>query len=255
MHEPCVQPVRVRCLGCKLGFDLIVLDDPPGGSVDEEHSSRLQSALADNGRRIEVQDPGLGREHDESVVGHPESARAKAVPVEHRSDDVAVAEADVGGAVPRLHERRVELVERPACRIHRRVVLPRLRNHHEDGVRERPSAEMDELEHLVEGAGVAAPRRADREQSREVTREDVGGQHCLARLHPVAVPLNRVDLTVMRDEPVGVGKRPGGKGIRREAGVDERQRRRHELLRQVRVEGLELPRREHPLVDDGARRQ
>ncbi|CAB4741104.1 unannotated protein [freshwater metagenome] len=231
MDEPCVQPIPVRRRGCQVGLYLVIFDDAPGDRVDEEHPAGLQPSLAHDGRGVQVEHPRLGRKHDKAIVGHPEPTRAKAISVEYGTDDAAVAEADVGRAVPGLHERRVKLIEGPPGRIHRRVVLPRLRDHHEHGVRQRASAEMNELEDLVEGARVAAPRRAHRKQAGEITGQDVGGEHRLTRLHPVAIALDRVDLAVVRNEPVRVSKRPGREGVRRETRVDERERRRDELLR------------------------
>ena len=107
-----VQPLAVRVLGGELGLDLLVLDDPVLLGVDEEHPARLEPALADDARRVEVEHADLGREHDQAVVGDPVAAGAQAVAVEHRADLGAVGEHDARGAVPRLHQRGVELVER-----------------------------------------------------------------------------------------------------------------------------------------------
>jgi hypothetical protein len=57
----------------------------------------------------------------------------------------------------------VELVERPLLVGHGLVVLPRLGDHHQDGVRERAAAEVQQLQRLIEAAGVRRLGRADRE--------------------------------------------------------------------------------------------
>ena len=99
----------------------------------------LQPALADDRRRIEVEDARLGSEYDEAVLGHPEATRPQAIAVEHRSDERAVGEGHVGRAIPGLHHRRVVLVERTPRGIHVDVVLPRLGDHHEDRMRKGTS--------------------------------------------------------------------------------------------------------------------
>ena len=109
-----------------------------------------------------VENADLAGQHDQSGVGYPVARRAKPIAVQHGPDHRAVGEDDGRRPVPRLHERGVVTVEGPSSRIHRGVVLPRLGNHHEHGVGQRSTTQMQELEHLVEAGGVAGPRRADR---------------------------------------------------------------------------------------------
>ncbi|EAP99266.1 hypothetical protein JNB_03820 [Janibacter sp. HTCC2649] len=250
-----VQPLLVGVLRGELGLDLVVADDAASGRVDEEHATRLEAAALDDLLGREVEDTGLRGEDDETVLGHPVAAGAKSVAVKDRADERAIGERDAGGAVPRLHEGRVELVEGTAGRVHLGVVLPRLRDHHEDGVRQRPSAEVDQLEHLVEARRVRGVRRTDREEPVEVAVERVGHELALAGAHPVAVALDGVDLTVVRHEAVGVGQGPARERVGGEARVDQGQLARESLVRQVGEERLELTGRQHALVDDGAGRQ
>jgi hypothetical protein len=69
----------------------------------------------------------------------------------------------------------VELVERPRSGSIAVVVLPRLGDHHQDGVRQGATAEVQQFEHLVEGRRVRLARRADREQPGQVAGDQVGG--------------------------------------------------------------------------------
>ncbi len=187
--------------------------------------------------------PGLGRQHHEPVVGHRVAAGAQAVAVQDRADQGAVGEGHTGGAVPRLHERRVELVEGPALGVHLLVVLPGLRDHHEDGVGQRATAQVQQLQGLVEGRRVGRPGRADGEQPLEVAGDQVGDELALARPHPVPVALDGVDLAVVGDQPVGVGQRPAREGVGGEPGVHQRQLGLEPAVRQVGEERLELARR------------
>ena len=48
------EPLAVGMLSCKVGLDLLVADDPPFLGVDQEHFSRLQTALGNNAFRSDV---------------------------------------------------------------------------------------------------------------------------------------------------------------------------------------------------------
>ena len=99
-----------------------------------------------------------------------------------------------------------------------------------------------------------APSLHDREERAEVA-EQVGFELALPRAHPVAVALHGVDLAVVRDHAERLRERPGREGVGRVARVDEREARGEPLVAEVRVERLELQRRDHALVDQGAGRQ
>jgi hypothetical protein len=74
-------------------------------------------------------------------------------------------------------------------------------------------------------------------------------------VHPVDVAAQRVDFTVVRDEPVGMGERPRRKRVGAESLVYEGQRRFHVGIAEIRERRLDLRRGEHALVDQRARRQ
>ena len=253
MDQAGVQPLAVRVLGGELALDLLVLDDAVLVGVDEEHPARLQAALADDGRRVEVEDPDLGGEHDQAVVGDPVAARAQAVAVEHGADLGAVGEDHARRAVPRLGQRGVELVERLALGVHLLVVLPGLRDHHQDRMRQAPTAHVQEFQHLVEARGVGGARRTDREESVEVARDQVGVEQGLTCPHPVAVAHHCVDLAVVRDVAERVGQGPARERVRGEARVHDGHGRGDPLVGEVGVEPVELVGGEHPLVEQGAR--
>ena len=99
-----VEPLLVRVLGGQLRLDLLVVDDPPLGGVDEEHATGLQSGLGDHLVLRDVEHAHLGRHHDEAVVGHPDAGGAQAVAVQYGADHGAVGEREGRRAVPGLHE-------------------------------------------------------------------------------------------------------------------------------------------------------
>jgi hypothetical protein len=114
---------------------------------------------------------------------------------------------------------------------------------------------VQQLEHVVEHRRVGAVGVDDGEDLLQVVAEEPRRHLALARVHPVDVAAERVDLAVVRDVAVGVGARPGREGVRREARVHHGDRRRHLRVEQVRVVLPQLARVQHPLVDDGAKRE
>jgi len=216
MHEVLVQPLPVGLGGADRAFDLLVLDDPALGRVDEEHAARLEPALAHDLVGGDVEHAGLGGHDDGAFLGDVIARRAQAVAVEDGADLDAVGERDRRRAVPRLHQARVVLVERAALVIHRLVVGPRLGNHHHHRVRQRAAGEHQQLQRVVEHRRVGAVGVDDREDLLDVVAEQLAGEQRLARVHPVHVPAQRVDLAVVGEVPVGVRTLPAGERVRRE---------------------------------------
>ena len=158
------------------------------------------------------------------------------------------------GTVPRLHQRRVELVERALVGRHRLVVLPRLGDHHQHRVRQRAPAEVEQLERLVEPARVRRAGRADRVRPVEAGQM-LAGQQRFAGAHPVLVAHHRVDLAVVGDHPVRMRERPRRERVGREPRVHERERGLEPVVDEVGIEVGELAGDEHALVDERASRQ
>ena len=89
----------------------------------------------------------------------------------------------------------------------------------------------------------------------QVVAEHVGLEQAFARAHPVDVAAQRVDLAVVRDVAVRVRQRPGRERVGAEALVHERERRLDVGIGQIGKRRLDLVGRQHPLVDERARRQ
>jgi hypothetical protein len=143
-------------------------------------------------------------------------------------------------------------VERTPPVVHGRVVLPRLGDHHEHGVRQRAPGQVEELEHLVEAGRVTGPGCANRVDATEVAVDEWCGQEGFPGAHPVAVAGQRVDLAVVRHVAVGMGQRPTGERVRREPRVHQRQPRLEQRVFEVGKERPQLLGGQHAFVDDGA---
>ncbi len=255
MDDVLLEPRVVRALGGDRPLDLLVLDDPALLEVDEEELARREAAEAHDVLGLDRQHPGLGAEHDVAVLRLAPAAGTQAVAVERRADHGAVGEAHRRGAVPRLHQARVERVE--ALEVVGEVVPAGvgLRDHHHRRVRQRPPGEHQQLEDVVERRGVRPAGAHDRQDLLEVEAEELGRQLRLARPHPVRVAHERVDLAVVGDHAERMGEVPAREGVRAEARVHERERALEPLVLQVGVEAPQLVGDQHPLVDDGARRE
>ena len=209
----------------ELALDLVVRDDAALRGVDQEDPARMQALLDQDVLGRDVEHADLGRHDDEVVLGDVVARRPQPVAVEDRADHRAVGERDRRRTVPRLHQRRVVLVERLQLRPHALVAGPRLRDHHQDGVRQRSPGHHQELEHVVEGRRVAAALADDRQDLLQIVAEQIRAQQPFARAHPVDVAAQRVDLAVVRDVAVGVRQRPRRERVGAEALVHQRQRR------------------------------
>ena len=167
----------------------------------------------------------------------------------------AVGERDRRRAVPRLHERRVVLVERLELGGHRFVPGPGLGDHHQDRVRQRPAGHDEELEHVVERRRVAAALADDRQNLLQIVAEQRRREQPFARAHPVDVAAQRVDLAVVRDVAVRVRERPRRERVRAEALVHERERRLDVGIGQIGEHRDDLIGNQHPFVDQRLRRE
>src|SRR5207237_4719798 len=87
-----------------------------------------------------------------------------------------------------------------------------LGDHHHRRVRQRATAEHEQLEYVVERRRVRVARTHDGQDLGQVFAEELAAQLALAGTHPVDVSHQRVDLAVVADYGVGVGQLPGGQG-------------------------------------------
>ena len=202
----------------------------------------------------DVEHARLGRHHDPAVARDPVAAGAEPVAVERGADPDAVGERERRRPVPRLHQARVVLVERPALGRHRACSGPTARGPSSSS-RGRGSGPT----------GGAAPARCRRSWVSEPSTSTAGRTFCevvaehrgperrLAGEDPVHVPAQRVDLAVVAD--VAVRVRPGpatGRCWSRTAQWTRASGALEAPVVEVRVERQQLGRVEHPLVDDRA---
>ena len=250
------QPLRVGMRRREIALDLLVGDDAALHGVDQEDPARVQPLLEQDVLRRDVEHADLGRHDDEVVLRHVVARRPQAVAIEHRADHRAVGEGDRRRAVPRLHQRRVVLVERLQLRPHALVARPRLRESSSGWRAAATGPVITRNSRTLSKVAVSLP------PSRMIGRiffrsspSSVRAQQPLARAHPVDVAAQRVDLAVVRDVAVRVRQRPRRERVRAEALVHQRQRRLDVGIGQIGERAVDLIGDQHPFVDQRLRRQ
>ena len=249
-----IEPLAVGALARQHALDLAVLHDAARRGVEHQHAARLEAARLDDLRLGDVEHPDLGREHADAVARAQPATGAEAVAVERGDDLVAVGRDHRRRAVPRLDERGVVLVERADVVVDvERRVAPRRRDQHRQRVLERPPRLHEKLQRGVQLGRVAPALLGDGVQLLEVAAEQLAVQLRLAGRQPVGVAAHRVDLAVVGDHVERVREVPRAERVRREARVDERERRLHVRVGEVGVVRAHLGGAQQALVDERLR--
>ncbi len=246
--EPALEPLAVGSTRGEPALHRGVLLEAALG-IDRDHLARPQLAAAHRPGG-QVHHAGLGRADDE-IAADRVAERPQAVPVQRRAHHVPVGEDERGGAVPGLAEARVVAVEVAHVRVELDVSLPRLGHEHRLRVPDVPAAADEQLEDVVEHRRVGPARVDDGREQGVVVR----AQAALTRAHPVDVALDRVDLAVVAEQAERLRALPGGRGVGREALVEDAERDLERRVAQVVVEDGELIGRAERLVGDRAERE
>ena len=91
----------------------------------------------------------------------------------------------------------MEFIEGALLRGHGFVVLPGLRDHHHQRLRERPAGQVEEFEDVVHDRRVRSIQVDRRQRLGQLISEELGAELSLAGVHPVDVAAQRVDLAVV----------------------------------------------------------
>ncbi len=231
--EAALEPFAVRGAGGQPPLEPdVLLESAP--RIDRDHLARSQPASAHRPVR-QVGDARLRRTDDE-IAADGVAQRAQAVAVERRAHDPAVREHERRGTVPRLAEPRVVAVEVANGRLELGVSLPGLGNEHGQRVPNVPAAADEQLEDVVQHRRVRAARVDHGREQGVVVR----AEPALARVHPVHVPLDRVDLAVVAEQAERLRTLPRRRRVGREPLVEDAERHRDRRVAQVAVERRQL---------------
>ena len=226
--------------------------EPSLGEVDADHLAGADAALLHDGRLVDPHHAGFRARQQQPVAGDGVAHGAKPVAVHAGDDPIAGEGADRRRPVPGLHHRIAVAVEVAMGLGHGLAAGPDIgdqqRLHHGQVA---PDAHQ-RLEDIVERRGIRAAGLHDGLHRLHLLAIDGRRHPRLMGLHPVEIALQRVDLAVMGDDAEGLGQMPGGEGVGGIALVIDREIRDEALVQQIGIEGRQLLRQEHALVDDRA---
>ncbi len=251
LDQMAIEPFLIRLPGGNILLEFFITDNPARFGIDQKHASRLQTAFFQHPFGLDIEHPHFGAHDHQIVLGHVITRRAQAVAVEHGAHANPIGKRNRGRTVPGLHQTAVILVKGPFGRIHAVVVFPRLRDHHHHGVGERTAPETEEFETVVEFGRVTAIFLNDRKQFGEIIAKELRGEFRLARMHPVFVAPQSIDLAIVNEIPVGMRAFPARKRVGAKTGVDDGQRRRHSGIQQIWIKHRHLKRGQHAFVNNG----
>ena len=221
------------------------------GRIDGEDLAGAEPVPLHPGAVWKRNRPRFGRTNHEAALDDCITQRTKAVAIERGPHDAAVGEDDAGGPIPWLEQRRVVAVEVAQPLVQLLVPLPRLGNEHGQRMADVAAATDEQLERVVEHGRVGAGLVQDGREQRVV----FGSEPAFTRPHPVHVPLDRVDLAVVAEEPERLRALPGRRRVRGEALVEDPEARREGRVAEVAIESRELIRGAERLVRDRAKRE
>ena len=248
------QPGAVRAAGRDGGLDDVVAQQPPVLEVDGDHLAGPEPALLDDLLARQVHGAGLGGEREQAGAGARVARRAQAVAVDAGAEVAAVGEGDERRPVPRLLHAGVVVVEVGDPRVGAgRLVLVGGRHGHHQRLERAAAAAHQQLDQLVERAGVAAVAVHHGQQLGDARAPYGSRQLRLPGAHPRQVAQQRVDLAVVRQQPHRLGEAPLGRRVGTEAAVQDGVRADEGRVLEVGIELRQHLRRDHALVDDGPR--
>ena len=249
------EPLRVRLPRSQPVFDFFVGDDAALAGIHQKHLPRLQAALHLHLLWFNVEHTGLGGHDDVLVMRDHVPSGAQPVAVEDRSDNSPVGKRDGGWSVPRFHQARVVFVKCALVRLHVGIASPRFRYQHGHRVRKAAPRLQQKFHRVIEICGVAAIGRNDGIELLQVVAKQRRLQNRLARVHPVDVALERVDLAVVRDVAIGMRSLPTRKCVGGEALMHQAQRAGYVGIGKLLVEVRDLRGKQETFVNNGAARK
>ena len=202
-------------------FDLIVSHDTLLRRIDQEKSSRLQTAFIRDLFLCHRYRSRFRAQHYPVVLRHIVTGRTQTVTVQHAAYHCTVAEADGRRTVPWLHHKGLVTVKVLFLLRHGRILLPGFGDHGDHGMRHGVPGHHQVLQTIIEHGGITAGIIHHREylfHIREVWRLGLA----FPCIQPVDVAPYGIDFPIVHDVPVGMGPCPAGEGVGAETGMHQR---------------------------------
>ena len=243
-----VHPLLVGVTALEIVINFEAGPDLAVAGIDHEQLPWADTALLQHFVRGVVPGAHFGGQRDELVLGDDVTCRTQTVSVECAGGVATVGHDDAGRAVPGLHVHGVEVVEGAQVVIHVRVLLPRRRDQQAHGTEQVHAAGQEEIQHVVEAGGVR-PRGVDEGGGLLQIRDQRGGELVAARLGPLAVAGNGVDLAVVGEVAERLRQRPARAGVGGETLVEHADGGLHADVGQIQIEARQIHRHAQSLVD------
>ena len=248
-HRVLLQPRATWPATLQVVLDHRRCQQPAGTGIHRQHIAGCETSAGDHLLRCGFCHAALRGEGDDPVACDNVAGRAQTVTVHDAGSIAAVGQHDAGRAVPRFHVHGVVFVEGPQVGVHGLDVLPGTRDQQSHGEKDIHATGQQGLQHVVEAAGIGARHRHPGTDGIHV-----GDQRCLefvaARLCPVAVALDSIDLSVVRQVAKRLRQSPLWPGVGGETLVEHAQRGLQPLIAQIRVEHRQVVRHDEALVAD-----
>ena len=246
------QPLAVGLAAGQVLFQLGIADNAPFGQADQKHPARLEAAALLDLRRGNIQYPGFRGHHQLVILGDGVAEGAQAVAIQDGADVAIRGGHNHRRPVPRLHQAGMVFVEIPLFRRHRRVLFPRLRNHHQHGVVQAAAGHGQQFQGIVKTGGVAGSRGHHRGNFFDVRAEQRRCKLGFPGVHPVDIAAQGVDFPVVGQKAVGMGQFPVAQGVGAEPGMHQGKGADQGGLLQIRIKAGDLVRHQQPLINQGA---
>ena len=217
-----LQPFGIGSGGRKIGLYLLILDNPALFGVDQQHLAGLETPFPDDIVFLDRENARFRGHDDMPVIGDAEPRWPQTIAVERCANLPPIGECNRRRSIPGLHQRGMILVERPPSGIHQAVGGPSLRHQHHHGMGKAVATSQQQLQRIVEAGGIRLAVRDQRPHFVEVSAQQFRFHRAPTGVHPVHIAANGVDLPVVRDEAVGMGQPPAGKGVGRKPLMHQR---------------------------------
>ena len=189
------------------------------------------------------------RECYETVAGGNPAGRAQAIAIEQADGVPTVRKNDAGRSIPGLHVHGVVLVERLQVGVNGLDILPCRGNQHAQRPRHIHAAGEQQVQHIVQAGRVRAGAVYQWCDILDIG-QPVSLESRRARVGPVAVTLDGIDLTVVGQQAEGLRQRPARHGIGRKALVKYTDRRLQPCVSQIQVKPRQINRHDQAFVGD-----
>ena len=137
-------------LRSKFGLDFFILDDATLCGVYQEHAAWLQTTFTNNAGLFNIENTSFACKNYQVIVGHPVTPWTQTIAVKDCTNHGSIRETYVCGTIPGFHHCGMETIEIATLSLHTIVVFPGFWNHHQQCMRQRTPAKMEQLQHLIE---------------------------------------------------------------------------------------------------------